>query len=304
LPCWQAPRRRTDLFLPKIETRLSICSTGPTPEDAEKLQLPNELPSDLVDACVTGECVLYAGAGLSAQAGLPTWKELVVGLLDWAVANKFVTEIDAASYRVEVDRGQVDPVADSLVSRLTTEDQQFALNNYLQMAFLQKSSPSALHTQVKQIKFSAVLTTNFDNLLESVYEVKKDEVYTPKDTEQLLAALTRRAFFILKLYGRLDKKETVMVTPAQYEDEIAGNTLFSQFMQTLFFSRTLLFVGASMEGIEAYLKGISLPKDVARQHYAVVAVTDSRVASQSRSSGTTLRNNSSALHALERLRGT
>lgn len=264
-----APATAANDALPK---EVSVKSSPP--DDIEELHLPEELPPDLIDACVAGECVLYAGAGLSAQAGLPTWKDLVLGLLEWAQLGKFVNEAEAASYRVEVERGQADPVADSLVSRLTTDDQQLALNTYLQRVFLGRTSPSALHSQVKRIKFSAVLTTNFDSLLENVYEVRRDEVYTPKDPEQLLAALTRRAFFILKLYGRLDKKETVMVAPAQYEDAITGNTLFSQFMQTLFFSRTLLFIGASLEGIEAYLKGISLPKEVARKHYAVVAVTD------------------------------
>ena len=239
----------------------------------EELHLPEQLPEALIDACLKGECVLYAGAGLAAQSGLPTWREFIRRLLKWAQDNQFISEADAASYLVDVERGQADSVADSVVSRLTTEQQQAALNNYLQEVFLKRVSPSPLHQQVKQINFSAILTANFDNLLETVYDVKSSDVYTPQDAEKLLAALTRRAFFILKLYGRLDKKETVIVAPAQFEDAITDNTLFSQFMQTLFFSRTLLFIGASLDGIEAYLKGISLPRDVARTHYAIVAVT-------------------------------
>ena len=240
---------------------------------AEELHLPEELPEALVDACIKGECVLYAGAGLAAQSGLPTWKQFIHQLLKWAQENKYITETDAAAYSIEVVRGQADSVADSVVSRLTTEQQQSALNSYLQEVFLKRVSPSPFHAQVRQIKFSAILTANFDNLLETVYDVKSEDVYTPQDTEKLLAALTRRAFFILKLYGQLDKKETVIVAPAQYEDAITDNTLFSQFMQTLFFSRTLFFIGASLDGIEAYLKGISLPKEVGRIHYAIVAVT-------------------------------
>ncbi len=243
-------------------------------EDAQELHLPEALPPDLIDACATGECVLYAGAGLSAQSGLPTWNDFVRGLLTWALAKRFIDEAAAASYRDEVDGGQPDPVADSIVSRLTSEDQQSALNSYLRKVFLGQSSPSALHSELKRIRFSAVLTTNFDSLLEGVYEVNNNQVYTPGDIEALLAALTRRDFFILKLWGTLDKKDTVLVAPAQYENAITGNTLFPEFMQTLFLSRTLLFVGASLEGIEAYLRNISLPKGVARPHYALVAVTD------------------------------
>jgi predicted ATP-binding protein involved in virulence len=239
----------------------------------EHLHLPGEVPPDLVQACRNGECVLYAGAGLSAQCGLPTWTPFVHGLLDWARTNNVINEAEATEYHDEVARGQADPVADNLVSRLTTEDDRAALNDYLRKVFLKRTSPSPLHERLKQIEFSAILTTNFDNVLERVFEGKTDQTYTPKDSESLLTALTRRAFFILKLYGRLDRQETVLVAPAQYNSAISGNSLFSEFMQTLFFSRTILFLGASIEGIEAYLTGIAMPDTFQREHYAVVAVT-------------------------------
>jgi hypothetical protein len=250
-------------------------AAGPTPQaEPQDLFLPEAIPEALVDACAQGECVLYAGAGLGAQSGLPTWSDLVSGLLNWALENRYISDDEALSYVAEVARGQADAVADSLVSRLNTQDRQSGLNAYLRRIFLGRPSPSALHSQLKRIKFSGVLTANFDDLLEGIYETSEDKVLTPRDSESLLAALTRRAFFILKLYGTLDREETVIVAPAQYESAITGNTLFSEFMQTLFFSRSLLFVGASMEGIEAYLRGISFPKDAGRRHYAVVAVSD------------------------------
>lgn len=243
------------------------------PPEIGELRLPEEPPADLVEVCAAGECVLYGGAGLSARSGLPIWKEFVHGLLDWAVENRFLEESEATSFHAEIETGDADPVADSVISRLKSAEQLSLLNNYLRQVFLKSSSPSAFHFLLKRIKFSAVLTTNFDNLLERNYQVSSDQIYTPKDAEKLLTALTKRDYFILKLYGTLEQPETVIVTPAQYESGIAGNKIFSQFMQTLFVSRTLLFIGASLEGIEAYLRGISLPKDVARMHYALVAVT-------------------------------
>jgi hypothetical protein len=206
---------------------------------------------------------------------LPTWREFVYGLLEWAYANGFVRKEDADSLRKEIYRGQADPVADSIVSRLKTTRDQDLLHQYLRNTFLKKSSPSVFHLQLKQIKFSSVLTTNFDNILEGIYETQPDQVFTPKETDSLRSALTRRDFFILKLYGSLDKPDTVMVAPAQYEQEIRGNSDFPRVMQTLFLSRTILFVGASMDGIEFYLKGITFPTDFTRTHYALVGVTDS-----------------------------
>lgn len=242
------------------------------PIEVENLYLPDELPSPLIEACVAGECVLYAGAGLSAQSGFPTWKDFIHGLLKWALDNSYINDSEADSFRAEINIGQSDAVADSIISRLRTPADHALLNSYLQKVFLRSSSPSALHSLLKQIKFSAVLTTNFDNLLERVYKASPGPIYTPKDTDALLTDLTKRVFFILKLYGTLDQPETVMIAPAQYEDAVAGNRLFTQCMETLFVSRTLLFIGASLDGIEAYLTGIRLRKRIARQHYALVDV--------------------------------
>jgi predicted ATP-binding protein involved in virulence len=236
------------------------------------LRLP-EPPRDLVEICAAGESVLYGGAGLGVRSGLPIWKEFVHSLLEWAVDNRFLNDVEAASFHAEVDTGGADPVADSVISRLTNPDQLALLNTYLRKVFLKSSSPSLIHFLLRRIKFSAVLTTNFDTLLDRYYEPAPPQIFTPKDADSLLSALTKRDNFILKLYGTLDQPDTVMVAPAQYESAIAGNRVFAQFMQTLFVSRTILFVGASVEGIDAYLKGISLPKEVARRHYALVAVT-------------------------------
>jgi energy-coupling factor transporter ATP-binding protein EcfA2 len=64
----------------------------------------------------------------------------------------------------------------------------------------------------------------------------------------------------------------VTVAPAQYDAVVSGNAGFAQCMETLLFSRTLLFAGASLEGIEACLRGIALSTGMRRAHYALVAV--------------------------------
>src|SRR5205823_5281030 len=81
------------------------------------------LEAGLIQACLQGDCVLYAGAGLSAQGGHPTWQPFVEDLLTWSREER-VPPIDAAfaeSLRAALQRGQVDPVADSLVSAIGRE---------------------------------------------------------------------------------------------------------------------------------------------------------------------------------------
>lgn len=245
----------------------------PQAEREEPALAPPELPPELVKACVEGECVAYVGAGLSAQVGFPTWLPLVRDLLRWAVEEELIPGRFADSLRAALDQGQADPVADSIVGTLDNLGEKAKLFAYLQGVFLGISPPiPKTHRVLSKIPFSAVLTTNLDGLLERTYAEARVRVWTHKDTEPLSAALTRGEFFLLKLYGTLEQPETVVLAPEQYTDAIAKNLQFSQFMANLFFSRTLLFVGASLEGIEAYLSGISFRGTRPRTHYALVGV--------------------------------
>lgn len=230
-------------------------------------------PDALVSACVLGECVLFAGAGLSKRSGFPTWSDFVTGLLDWATQNKFVDESWSKSRRASIEKGDGGAVADGIVDAL--QGQQAYLNHYLSTIFTRSARLSGAHLKLRSINFCAALTTNFDNLLEQTFEEQNPLIYTPSDAEKLVEGLHKREFFILKLYGDLSRTDSLMISPTQFEDAIGENLPFSQFMETLFLSKMLLFIGASLEGIEDYLKGVGLRRQkTPREHWALVGVSD------------------------------
>jgi energy-coupling factor transporter ATP-binding protein EcfA2 len=241
-------------------------------------------PPDLVQACVAGECVLFGGAGLSAQADLPTYQPLVQDLLQWCVKHGFIPYEGAVSHREALELGQVGTVADLIVD--VVGDKSDLLNRHLRSIFLtrgrgktaasagQKNLPQA-HQMLRRIPFTSVMTPNFDNLLEETFAERHARVYTFRSANALLDAHSKREFFILKLYGRLEEPDTIMLAPAQFADAIRENLDFAQFMETVFFSRTILFVSASLEGIEDYLTSVSLRRlSTNRPHYALVGVTN------------------------------
>lgn len=236
-----------------------------------RVQLPPpEVPIQLVEAIAERQCVLFAGAGLSAQAGFPTWRAFVKQLLDWS-KNQGIAPSFASSLEFALQDGQYDAVADSIVNSVDRK----LLNDFLKDVFLKpKQRLPEAHRFLSRMPFSAMLTTNFDTLLEQMSVKKENPIYTPLDAEPLLESLSGRKSFVLKLYGDLENPKSVLVAPAQYEDAIAGNRMFSQFMESLFFSRTILFVGASIEGIMGYLRGISFRGNIPTSHYALVAVTE------------------------------
>ena len=228
----------------------------------------NSMPSLLVDACLNGDCVLYAGAGLSAQAGLPLWGECVRELVKWAATNNLAPAdaIDAAL--VDLSRGQPGAAADRMAAALQGNEE--TLHNYLRLRLRLVSDLSAAHLLIKQIDFPALITTNLDNLLDRTFPYSGGRVYIAGDCETLLKAATRRDFFILKPFGDLDEPHTIRFGPAQCENVIQSNSYCSDFMEQLLQSRTFLFLGASLEGIERDLGYLPLQSNVDHKHYAFV----------------------------------
>jgi predicted ATPase len=240
----------------------------------EQSGLPSP-PDDLIGSLAKSECVLYAGAGLSAEANLPTWSLFISDLLQWAREKSYIKGDFADSLKEAIEFGQTDLVADSLINSIGSD--QNTLNSYLKKVFLSTPNLPDRYSLLREIPFSAVLSANFDDLLERNYRhVVENRIYTPQDWNELLAALSKNVFYILKLYGMLERPESVLVAPAQYQAAIAQNLLFSQFMDSLFVSKTLLFIGASLDGIAAYLNGLKFQgTSTPRRHYALVDVTGS-----------------------------
>src|SRR5215213_3002591 len=231
-----------------------------------------KIPVDLVKACVDGECVLYAGSGLSAQAGFQTWIPFLAGLLDWARKATFIDHAFGLSLKEAMNEGDYNSVADSIVRAVSSDKN--ALSNYLRSLFYRTNVQlPKTHQLLRQIPFAALLTTNFDNLLELTFKKTSDEVSTPYDADKLLSELSKKDFFLLKLYGKIETPDTLLLSPAQYLQASQENVLFSQFMENLFFSRTILFVSASLEGISDYLSAIKFRGTTSpRRHYCLVDV--------------------------------
>lgn len=239
-------------------------------DDSYTIGTPS-VPQELVEACAAGECVLYAGSGLSVQSGLPNWTTTLGELVEWAIRGKVVDERLGLSLRLALEHGEIESVSEGLLEY--TGSRISDLHDFLRKILLGNSKPSPMHRCLAQLPLSAILTTNFDELLEESFQNRAGSVFTPQDAEALLNALSARHFFILKLYGSLRSAQTIILSTAQYEEAVAANSAFSSFMETLFFSRTILFLGTRLESIEEYLKGIEFSQTRPRTHYALVDVS-------------------------------
>jgi hypothetical protein len=227
-------------------------------------------PDGLLSACRAGQCVLFAGSGLAAQAGLPTWEQLLRRLVYWAAEQDVVTLEVRAACLSALDRGQSAVAADKIAAAFVGRERM--LNRYLRTIFLSGHALSNAHDLLKELGFAGVITSNFDALVDLTFPYSVGSAYTAFDGEALQAVDPSRDFFLLRLCGSLDRPETILFSPVQYAAALAQNTACTTFIGKTLASRCLLFVGASLDGIENSLRGIVLDETPGRRHYALVDV--------------------------------
>jgi len=263
--------------------------TGYAPSSLPELKVPH----DLVQACADGQCILFAGDGLSTLAGFPPRRAFILGLLDWAM-EKELPDIDPGglrAWRPEVKTGDAELIANNIYEALyrpfeakaaqtsraaETHKRLEPLYAYLRDIYARPGTPPPESQVLTEVGFAAAMTTNLDHLLEATFVGADPPFFTPENTEGLREAFAKREFFTLKLYGSVHEPDTLCIAPAQFKDRVLRNEPFVQFIQTLFLSRKMLFVGADLEAINTFLEAIQLrPRVEAPQHYALAPVVGS-----------------------------
>ncbi|HEV7517597.1 MAG TPA: SIR2 family protein [Thermoanaerobaculia bacterium] len=203
--------------------------------------MPLHPPPSLVRHLRAGRCVLFAGAGLSAWAKLPTWGELLATLVAEVRDEGAVT--DAEELQTLLAANQYLQVADCCKERL---GQRF----YEVLRSLRGGDGPVPepHRLALRLPFAAWVTTNYDKLLERAYTAEhggdQPRVLTHKDS--LGTLLFDGAPFILKAHGDIDRPDTVVLTARDYSALIQGNPSFNAFFSALLLTKAILFVGYSL----------------------------------------------------------
>jgi hypothetical protein len=202
-------------------------------------------PGLLVRYLKQSRCVVFVGAGLSAGAGLPTWRRLLLDVIDELVSSMPDGDTHQAELRALVDQGKLLEVADFCKEQLGAAYHQF-LTEKLRG---DTGAVPATHEVLMHLPFSAWVTTNYDKLLERAYfEVKKGfpKTLTHKDTDTLGRLLFDAGPFILKAHGDIDRPETVVLTSRDYSEIIHANPAFNEIFTGLLLTKALFFVGYSL----------------------------------------------------------
>lgn len=222
---------------------------------------------DLLDALAAGDCVLFAGAGVAASAGRPTWPELLTHMI--MSLSRSAEERSGswlATLAQQVAAGETQLVAELLRSRY--DSAQLAAAAAEAVTLFGTRRPSRLLPTLSALPFAGVVTDDWTDLLTDEFRDRKPAVMTPSRSANAADALRDRQFFVLHAYGLVGND--ILLSFDDYRQAIGVNRDFELFVGALFATRTMLFVGTSLEGIEQFCIGSNIRRTPRGRHYALV----------------------------------
>lgn len=225
-------------------------------------------PADLCQAIANGQCVLVLGSGMNAQAGLASWSSHLEAIIHETLEGR-----QLAQFRRLIETRPVDDVVDALRSQLPTGD---LLRRIVQRIRSEKrwTHPTS-YSILEKLPIAAVVSLNLDRLAVDAFRDRSDAVFSPRQAEPALDALSRNEFFVLTLNGSVDRPEDILLSHQNLKDELSRNDAFRDLLRRLYYSRQLFFLGVSLNGVENFLRAIDRSADPSVPHFALVEVTDS-----------------------------
>jgi len=185
---------------------------------------------------------LGAGAslGFNGDQGLPTGGQLAEKLAtECAYPGRDKADLMRVTQYYALKFGEM-PLRDSIQQKLC----------------LPNVKPGKMHQIMASWPIKAVLTTNYDNLMERAF-IKHDKdpvkiIYDRRgDQEQIKTEPTQNSPLVYKLHGSLDDIDSMVITEDNYIDFlislIQGNPKVPDLISTMFRTCSILFIGYGLK---------------------------------------------------------
>lgn len=236
--------------------------------------------TDIRDVLQSGNLILFAGAGLSAQAVTekgehpPLWRGLIEGVLAWCQKKQL---IDGAGIAEMMDLVKDNYLIDAGQELQEILEEPSWLQECLSEVVLYNLAKTGEAQQlIAQIPFRAYLTTNYDEFIEGEYRVQKG-VTLPKFYERtiegVLGAFRAGKPFILKMHGDISDPSSIVLGNRSYERLFQPGSHYQRCIETIFGIASVLFVGfgGSDPDLDGITSRVAAFDGRSRRHWMVVA---------------------------------
>lgn len=230
----------------------------------DKQQIANLLR--IQHASRTDKLVVFVGAGVSQNSGIPTWNNLIFSMME-ELPSELSKENDVLK------------LAQMYKDSRGHKEYMDKIKNVL---LYNKAVPNPLHKSIIALNPCHIITTNYDDLVEQelANEFKQyDIIREDKDIPQM-----EKQHCLVKMHGDY-ATDNIVLTEKDYFDYKNKFPLIRAFVQSLFASKLVLFVGFSFADLNlkmimnelqnilsedmqrAYLLSYDTPDDITKKYF-------------------------------------
>lgn len=243
------------------------------PVDSKIQLFVPDIPRDLINRIKNGKCILFAGAGTSLDAGLPSWYDLLKSMVDQVDDYGGLEKNQKGELDWLIEQQDFNVVAEFCKEKLGAKG--FA--DFIREKLDTRNKTSAIHSILADIPFRAVITSNYDNFVERNHRNYK--VILPDDINKFDQATVESLFDedvipIFKIHGSYEDSNSIVLTDNDYRNIIFRKPQYRDNLKRLFKDKSLLFVGFSFRdsSINLLLQEIfTITDGMANPHYAFIS---------------------------------
>ena len=185
--------------------------------------------------------VPFVGAGMSVPFGFPAWRSFLEKQAHGGEERQRIVGM--------LDRGQYEEAAEAIQETLGKEEFQRVLKETFSERELPNPFPAAAILQLPRLCTGPVLTTNFDPVLEKVFENAQrpfdDRILGMKEVKKIGMAFNQNHHVLVKLHGDADDQSGRVLTKSDYKRAYGKREPLEAVLR-FSFQHPLLFLGCSL----------------------------------------------------------
>ena len=175
----------------------------------------------LAEELAKGKLVVFVGAGVSKNSGLPDWKELIKDYAEYRGIKEFSSK-------------QFLTIPEEVFERYGS----LKYYEIVEKRFSRKYFPNSIHRILDEMDLTYIITTNYDTLIED--QIKKLQIVS-KDED---LPYTNSNRMLIKMHGDF-KNKNIVLKKSDYDNYEKNFPLISTLIKGLFTTNTVLFIGYS-----------------------------------------------------------
>lgn len=231
-------------------------------------------PNDLVSDIARRTCVLYIGAGVSANSSSangispPTWEAFLRSCLTK------INKTDRSYIEQLLSQQDLLSACEVIIAKIGTTE----FNNAAQDAFRRPGfKPASIHETIYNLDARLVITPNVDKIYEQYAQATScGTIVVKKQTEHDISNFIRSTDrVILKAHGSIDAPNEMIFSKYQYNEARYKYSEFYKLLDSLALTHTYVFIGCGLNDpdIRLTLENYNFGFPGCKPHYFVAADT-------------------------------